>query len=116
MVNTVELLGDLQRLREQGYLSDALLRHAVRGLSRTDNFDWVGVYLLGARDATIKFADLYAGTRDADARANYEDLLNDLETNFAAKTRKLLLEDRTDMDIEIKVLRDRLQREGLRLD
>ena len=34
MVNTVELLGDLQRLREQGYLSDALLRHAVRGLSR----------------------------------------------------------------------------------
>ncbi len=47
MVNTVELLGDLQRLREQGYLSDALLRHAVRGLSRTDNFDWVGVYLLG---------------------------------------------------------------------
>lgn len=47
MVNTVELLGDLQRLREQGYLSDALLRHAVRGLSRTDDFDWVGVYLLG---------------------------------------------------------------------
>ena len=47
MVNTVELLGDLQRLREQGYLSDALLRHAVRGLSGTDNFDWVGVYLLG---------------------------------------------------------------------
>ena len=77
---------------------------------------YLGVYLLGARDATIKFADLYAGTRDADARANYEDLLNDLETNFAAKTRKLLLEDRTDMDIEIKVLRDRLQREGLRLD
>ena len=47
MVNTVELLGDLQRLREQGYLSDALLRHAVRGLSKTPDFDWVGIYLLG---------------------------------------------------------------------
>ena len=46
MVNTVELLGELQGLREQGYLSDALLRHAVRGLSGTPDFDWVGVYLL----------------------------------------------------------------------
>jgi L-methionine (R)-S-oxide reductase len=47
MVETVEMLGDLQRLREQGYLSDALLRHAVRGLAQTPDFDWVGVYLLG---------------------------------------------------------------------
>ncbi len=77
---------------------------------------YLGVYLLGARDATVKFADLYSGTRDAEARSNYEALLDDLETNFAAKTRKLMLEDRTDMDIEIKVLRDRLQREGLHLD
>ena len=47
MVNTVELLGELQGLREQGYLSDALLRHAVRSLSETADFDWVGVYLMG---------------------------------------------------------------------
>ncbi len=47
MVNTVELLGELQNLREKGYLSDALLRRAVRGLSETDAFDWVGIYLLG---------------------------------------------------------------------
>lgn len=47
MENTVELLGELQGLREQGYLSDALLRHAVRGLAKTPDFDWVGVYLMG---------------------------------------------------------------------
>ena len=47
MVNTVELLGELQHLREQGYLSDALLRRAVRGLAGAPDFDWVGVYLLG---------------------------------------------------------------------
>ncbi len=46
MANTVELLGELQRLREQGHLSDALLRHAVRGLSQSEKFDWVGVYLM----------------------------------------------------------------------
>ncbi|NDD36468.1 MAG: hypothetical protein EBZ26_09240, partial [Flavobacteriia bacterium] len=47
-------------------------------------------------------------------RAAYETLLGDLEAQFAAQTSHMLLDDRTDMDIEIKVLRDRLQREGVR--
>lgn len=74
---------------------------------------YLGVYLMGARDAAVKFADLYKRKRDEDARAAFEDLLTDLEQNFAARTEKMLLDDRSDMDIEIKVLRDRLQREGL---
>ncbi|PVA07103.1 5-bromo-4-chloroindolyl phosphate hydrolysis family protein [Thalassorhabdomicrobium marinisediminis] len=74
---------------------------------------FLGVYLMGARDAAAKFADLYKRQRDPDARAEFEALLTDLEENFAARTDKLLLDDRSDMDIEIKVLRDRLQREGL---
>jgi len=75
---------------------------------------YLGVYLMGARDATVKFADLYTRTRDARARADYLALLDDLEDNFAAQTRKLLSDDRTDLDIEIDVLRERLQREGIR--
>lgn len=74
---------------------------------------FLGVYLQGARDATAKFADLYARNGNSDVRADYEALLDDLELNFAAQTEKMLLDDRTDMDIEIKVLRDRLRREGL---
>ena len=74
---------------------------------------YLGVYLRGARDATVKFVDLYEQKPDPDARANYEALLEDLEQNFAARTEKMLLDDRSDMDIEIKVLRDRLQREGV---
>lgn len=74
---------------------------------------FLGVYLMGARDAAAKFADLYKRKRDEDARAEFEALLGDLEQNFAARTDKMLLDDRSDMDIEIKVLRDRLQREGL---
>jgi hypothetical protein len=72
------------------------------------------VYLLGARDATVKFVDLYTRTRDAGARADYESLLDDLEQNFSARTRALMLDDRADLDVEIEVLRDRLQREGVR--
>jgi hypothetical protein len=74
---------------------------------------YLGVYLMGARDATNKFADLYGRRADTQARSDYEALLTDLEQNFSAKTERLLESDRTDMDIEIKVLRDRLEREGV---
>lgn len=77
---------------------------------------YLGVYLMGARDATVKFADLFKRTPTDDLRNDYEALLSDLETNFAAKTQTLLEGDRTDMDIEIKVLRDRLARDGITAD
>lgn len=74
---------------------------------------FLGVYLMGARDATAKFVDIWNRKHDHEARADYEALLTDLESNFAARTERMLLDDKTDMDIEIKVLRDRLQREGV---
>ncbi len=77
---------------------------------------YLTVYLQGARDATIKFADVYSRSRDAKARADYAALLDDLEQNFAARTRKMLLDDRSDLTVEIDVLRERLQREGVRTD
>jgi 5-bromo-4-chloroindolyl phosphate hydrolysis protein len=91
---------------------------AARGLFRTIEADpgdltaarkYLSVYLMGARDATVKFADHYARTRDAAARADYEALLSDLETTFAQKTTAFLSNSRTDLDVEIAVLRDRLK-------
>ena len=75
---------------------------------------YLTVYLLGARDATIKFADINARRPDPQARADYLALLDDLEQNFTARTAKMLLDDRSDLTIEIEVLRERLQREGVR--
>jgi 5-bromo-4-chloroindolyl phosphate hydrolysis protein len=72
---------------------------------------YLSVYLMGARDATAKFADLYAQSRDAKARADFDALLTDLETTFAARTRELMSSSRTDLDVEIAVLRDRLKLE-----
>lgn len=37
-------------MRDEGHLSDALLRKAVREISQEDRFDWVGVYLLNEED------------------------------------------------------------------
>lgn len=77
---------------------------------------YLSVYLRGARDATAKFADIYSRSQDDQARADYLALLDDLDRNFAARTRKSLLEDRSDLTVEIDVLRERLSREGVRLD
>jgi len=81
-----------------------------RDLTRARKY--LGVYLEGARDATVKFVDLYSRKSDSAVRADYVSLLDDLQENFAARTDKMMVDDRTDMDIEIKVLRDRLQRDG----
>lgn len=132
----------VQRVVDEGeaYLkamSDAILRLRDRGLeARVAHFAgtarelfrrvqddpaalaaarrYLGVYLMGARDATIKFVDHFEATRDPSARAEYEALLADLETNFAARSRAILEGGRADLDIEVQVLRERLAREGVR--
>lgn len=73
---------------------------------------YLSIYLQGAQDAAVKFADLYGQTRDAKARSDFLSLLDDLEGHFASRTQTLLTDNRTDLDIEIGVLKERLQREG----
>jgi hypothetical protein len=74
---------------------------------------YLGVYLMGARDAAVVFADLYGRTRSAEAKRDFLALLRDLDQSFGRKTQALLLESGTDLQVEIDVLRDRLRREGL---
>ena len=47
-MDSAATIKDLQQMRDEGHLSDALLRAAVRSIEKSDaRFDWVGVYLLG---------------------------------------------------------------------
>ena len=47
MFETTELIRELQDMRDEGHLSDALMRRAVKRIAASDDrFDWVGVYLL----------------------------------------------------------------------
>lgn len=115
----IEGLSD-RRLNERVTAFQVIARRMIRTVEEdprdlTGARKFLGVYLMGARDATTKFVDLYGRNKDPDARASYEALLDDLEHNFATRTDKMLLDDRSDMDIEINVLRDRLQREGVSL-
>ncbi|UWQ20761.1 5-bromo-4-chloroindolyl phosphate hydrolysis family protein [Jannaschia sp. W003] len=74
---------------------------------------YLGVYLMGARDAAAKFADIHAARPDAQAKSDYLALLGELEQGFDAKRERLLLADRTDLEVEIETLKDRLRRDGL---
>ncbi|MCX7559071.1 5-bromo-4-chloroindolyl phosphate hydrolysis family protein [Sulfitobacter sp. F26204] len=119
MTSAIARIGDRQAVAKLEDFQDA-----ARTLIRTVEEDprdltaarkYLGVYLQGARDATIKFTEIYDRTQDKAAREDYFALLDDLEQNFAARTQKSLLDDRSDLTIEIDVLRDRLAREGVQL-
>jgi hypothetical protein len=119
MQSQIEILSD-RRLTARVADFQTIARRMIRTVEEdprdlTGARKFLGVYLMGARDATVKFVDLYGRNKDADVRTSYEALLTDLEENFAARTEKMMLDDRSDMDIEINVLRDRLQREGVSL-
>ncbi|NNE51343.1 MAG: hypothetical protein HKN30_02965 [Sulfitobacter sp.] len=120
MTDAIKRAGD-RRAEERLAVFQATARDLIRTVEEdprdlTAARKYLSVYLRGARDATIKFADIYARRRDDQARADYIALLDDLDQNFAARNQKSLLDDRSDLTVEIDVLRERLSREGVRLE
>jgi hypothetical protein len=105
------LEGRVDRLCDQARQVFRAIEQDPRDLARARAF--LNVYLLGLRDATVKFADIWSRNRDTAARGQYEALLGDLETSFGTHRAKLLADDRSALDIEIEVLRERLQQDGL---
>ena len=54
MIEAGKLVKDLQTMRDEGHLSDALLRYAVRTIASSDDrFSWVGVYLLNGEGSEL---------------------------------------------------------------
>jgi 5-bromo-4-chloroindolyl phosphate hydrolysis protein len=105
------LEGRVERLCDQAREVFRVIEQDPRDLARARPF--LSVYLRGLRDATVKFADLQARRRDPQAQSQYEALVGDLEKSFAAQRVHLLEDDRSDLAVEIEVLRDRLQQDGL---
>lgn len=73
---------------------------------------YLNVYLTGAEEATRKFAENRERLADPALRVEYLALLTDLEASFGRGREVLLLDDRTDLEVEIEVLRERLAQEG----
>lgn len=90
----------------------AMVERDPRDLGRARRY--LGVYLKGAQDAMRKYADQhehYAG--DPKIREQFLAMWTDLEASFARGRETLLIDDRTDLEVEIEVLRDRLGQEAV---
>jgi len=54
MLEAGTLVKRLQEMREEGYLSDAILREAVKSIAAADDrYDWVGIYLLNPEENVL---------------------------------------------------------------
>ena len=68
MIDTTELVKDLQEMRDEGYLSDALFRYAIRTVKDMDDrFDWVGGFLLDEEGKELWLHN-YVGPRTEHAK------------------------------------------------
>ena len=68
MIDTTKLVTELQEMRDEGYLSDALLRYAVRNVKELDDrFDWVGGFLLDEEGKELWLHN-YVGPRTEHAK------------------------------------------------
>jgi len=68
MLETSQIVKELQEMREDGFLSDALLRYAVRSLKTADErFDWVGAFLLDKEGKEVWLHN-YVGPRTEHAK------------------------------------------------
>lgn len=49
-----EVIKGLQEMRTSGYLSDAIMRNAVKSIEASDDkFNWVGIYLLNPEEKVL---------------------------------------------------------------
>ncbi len=68
MFDSTDLVKEMQEMRDDGYLSDALLRFAVRRIKEADDrFDWVGAFLLDSEGKELWLHN-YVGPRTEHAK------------------------------------------------
>ncbi len=71
------------------------------------------VYLEGALEATRKYARSQHDLADSEMYLKFRSLLDDMQATFDQQHQKLLTNDRIDLDVEIDVLAERLNREAV---
>ena len=105
------LIARVDRFRATAREMFRTIENDPRDLTSARRF--LGIYLEGARDATRQYVDLTRRQDNDEAKESYVALLDDLEANFTEKNQKLLSNNKDALTIEIDVLRERLQREGI---
>jgi hypothetical protein len=101
----------VHRLATEAERVVAQLERDPSSLGRARRF--LAVYLVGARDAAVKYAQSWEESRDPAVAERYGALVEDLSDQFARHRTALAEGDRAALEVEIDVLRDRLKLEGI---
>jgi hypothetical protein len=72
--------------------------------------EYLGVFLQGARDATVTLRDVWDGPGRDRARDDYLRFLAELQQSYAARAEALERALHEAMNLEMEVVRDRLTR------
>lgn len=105
-----EITGRIDGLMAQVREMLHLVQNDPRDLSRARRY--FTVYLKGAEDATRKYVENHEKLGDPKLRNDYISLIGELEASFGRGREMLLHDERTDLEVEIEVLRERLGQEG----
>lgn len=88
----------------------SMIERDPRDLSRARRY--LTVYLKSAEDATQKYAAARKAGIGEDQRDAYLGLIAELEASYDRGREMLLADDKIDLEVEIEVLRERLQQES----
>ena len=89
----------------------AMVERDPRDLGRAKRY--LNVYLKGAEDAMRKYAGQHEHfSGDPKMREQFLSMWSELEASFSRGKDTLLIDDRTDLEVEIEVLRERLDQEA----
>lgn len=106
-----ELSAALAALYGKGLRIVELLEAQPELIQRSDRF--VNVYLEGAVGVSEKYADLHRDTNAGNLDDSFRAFLDRMIRTFDQQREALLADDVLDLDLEIEVLRKRMQTEGL---
>lgn len=111
-VRNVELEQRLRRIAVQGRAILDLIAERPEQLYRARKF--LNVYLEGAERVAARYARTHRLARGGELERNFRAVLVEIESVFERQRVRLLDQDVLDLDVQMAVLRQRLEQEGIR--
>lgn len=110
-IHNIELKDRLRRIIQETQKILDTIEKDPHDIKRARKF--LKVYLEGVQQVTQGYARTYASSPSPELADNFRRVLDTIETVIADQQRKLVANDVSDLDIQIKVLQMQLEKEGV---
>lgn len=110
-IRNAEFAERLRRIAHEARLVLSVIEEDPGDIRRARKF--LNVYLDGAGAVAAGYAKTHEEVQSAELDSNFRATLETLESSFAQTRERLLEDDVMDLDVQIEVLKTRLEREGV---